>query len=473
MATAERAFGNEFVAHGFTKERAGDVDVSVGFISTKGGAGDVVEVIANNGFTTKEKACDVEVANGFTKEKAGGVEVVNGFITTKERAGDIVHVANGFITTKKQEESRDVEVVANGFTTTNMERASDVEVVANSFITTKEERTGDDMEVLHDFSPLLLVYKSGRLERPLIMPPVPPGHDEATGVVSKDVPLSASSFARLYLPPQAVTEEATKLPVLVYFHGGGFVIGSAATCVYHRCINDLAAACPAVAVSVDYRLAPEHLLPAAYEDSLAALKWVLAASDPWLAAHGDLSRVFLAGDSAGGNICHHLAMHPDVRHVKLKGIVLIHPWFWGREPIAGEREHRRSPVGSGGSQMERKMNLWEFVCPDAADGVDDPRMNPTGPGAPGLEDLACEKVMVCVAEGDHLQWRGKAYAEAASKAKVVETVESAGVGHVFYLLVPDMEEARELLARIAGFVNSKKVGASERAAATTAIMTVE
>ncbi|EEC78458.1 hypothetical protein OsI_18325 [Oryza sativa Indica Group] len=78
---------------------------------------------------------------------------------------------------------------------------------------------------------------------------------------------------------------------------------------YHRCFNDLAIAYPAVVVSVDYRLAPEHPFPAAYEDSATALAWVLSTADPWLATHGDLSRVFLANDSAGGNICHHLAMH--------------------------------------------------------------------------------------------------------------------------------------------------------------------
>ncbi|XP_062225786.1 probable carboxylesterase 13 [Phragmites australis] len=320
--------------------------------------------------------------------------------------------------------------------------------------TATAERGGDN-EVAHDFSPLLVVYRSGRLERPLILPLVTTGCDDATGVVSKDVPVSPSSFVRLYLP---AGEKLVKLPVVVYFHGGGFVIGSAATCVYHRCLNDLATACPAVAVSVDYRLAPEHLLPAAYEDSLAALKWVLSASDPWLAAHGDLARVFLAGDSAGGNICHHLAMHPDMRDAGLRGIVLIHPWFWGKEPISGEQEHRRSAGRAEGRQG--KKGLWEFVCPDAADGVDDPRMNPMATGAPELENLACEKVMVCVAEGDHLRWRGKAYAEAAARAKkgpepAVELFESEGVGHVFYLLDPTMEKAKELLGRIAAFVDAE------------------
>nr|CAB3484680.1 unnamed protein product [Digitaria exilis] len=175
------------------------------------------------------------------------------------------------------------------------------------------------------------------------------------------------------------------------------------------------------------------MLPAAYEDSLAALKWVLSAADPWLAAHGDIARVFLAGDSAGGKICHHLAMHSDVRGIGLKGIVLIQPWFWGKEPVGGEKEHRRSLEKHTADVRGRKKHLWEFVCPDAVDGVDDFRMNPIAPGAPGLERLACEKVMVCVAEGDHLKWRGKAYAEAVARAKkcpeAVELFESDGVGH--------------------------------------------
>jgi acetyl esterase/lipase len=313
---------------------------------------------------------------------------------------------------------------------------------------------GDDV-VVHDFAPLLLVYKSGRLERPLAMPTVSSGRDADTGVVSKDVTLSPHSLSvRLYLPPAATTAPERRLPVVVYFHGGGFVVGSARSAVYHRCLNDLAAACPAVAVSVDYRLAPEHPVPAAYEDSLAALKWALApssATDPWLAVHGDPARVFLAGDSAGGNICHHLAMHPDIRDAGLRGVVLIHPWFWGRDPIPGE-----PPLNPASKQQK---GLWEFVCPEAVDGADDPRMNPTAPSAPGLDNLACQKVMVCVAEGDVLRWRGKLYAEAVARArgteKDVELFESEGVGHVFYLLEPVQEKAKELLDKIATFVRTE------------------
>jgi acetyl esterase/lipase len=137
--------------------------------------------------------------------------------------------------------------------------------------------------------------------------------------------------------------------------------------------------------------------------------------------------------------------------------------FWGKEPVGGEREYRSQRKRAEEARRGRKKHLWELVCPGAADGVDDPRMNPTAPAAPGLEGLACERVLVCVAEGDHLRWRGVAYAEAVARAKkqrgeqppAVELFESEGVGHVFHLLDPEMEEAKRLLDRIAAFVGAK------------------
>ncbi|CAN6244795.1 unnamed protein product [Urochloa humidicola] len=314
-------------------------------------------------------------------------------------------------------------------------------------------------EVVREFGPLLRIYKSGRIERPLVPPPVEPGLDPATGVESKDVPLGSYSV-RLYLPPQAATSASAKLPVVVYVHGGGFVAESAASPHYHRFLNALAHASPALGVSVEYRLAPEHPLPAAYDDCLAALKWTLSSSadaDPWLAAHGDLTRIFVAGDSAGANICHHLAMHPDIQaHSSggggapaLKGAVMIHPWFWGSEAVGEEpKDPAFRAMGAG---------LWFFSCPGAT-SMDDPRMNPMAPGAPPLGALACERVLVCAAEGDFLRWRGRAYAEALAAARGgasgVELLETAGEGHVFYLFKPGCDKAKEMLDKIVAFINA-------------------
>jgi acetyl esterase/lipase len=87
------------------------------------------------------------------------------------------------------------------------------------------------------------------------------------------------------------------LPVVVYYHGGGWLLGSVAA--YDIVCRALANASGAVVVSVDYRLAPEHRFPAAVDDSYAAAEWVAENAG---ALGGDGSRLALAGDSAGGNL---------------------------------------------------------------------------------------------------------------------------------------------------------------------------
>jgi len=188
------------------------------------------------------------------------------------------------------------------------------------------------------------IYKSGRIER-LNRPPVlPAGLDEATGVTSKDVVLDAGTglSARLYLP-KLQAEPSKKLPVLVYFHGGAFLIESADSATYHTYVNPLAAAAGVLAVSVSYRLAPEHPLPAAYEDSWAALQWAASAEDEWIAEHGDVARLFLAGDSAGANIVHDMLLRAsgDGGGPRIEGAVMLHPWTVVRR----ERAHRGGARG--------------------------------------------------------------------------------------------------------------------------------
>ncbi|KAK4849892.1 hypothetical protein QYF36_001844 [Acer negundo] len=87
--------------------------------------------------------------------------------------------------------------------------------------------------------------------------------------------------------------------------------------MYHNYGNALVAEANVIAVSVNYMKAPEHPIPAAYEDSWAALKWVASHSsnnsggggpESWLNHHADFVRVFLAGDIAGANITHNIAM---------------------------------------------------------------------------------------------------------------------------------------------------------------------
>ena len=167
----------------------------------------------------------------------------------------------------------------------------------------------DADELVFDSS-YLRIYKNGKVDRLHRPPLLAAGVDDATGVVSKDVVLDAGTglFVRVFLPKVQDQETGKKLPVLVYFHGGGFIIESADSATYHNYLNSVAAAAGVLVVSVNYRLAPENPLPAGYDDSWAALQWAVSAQDDWIAEHGDTERVFVAGDSAGGNIVHEMLL---------------------------------------------------------------------------------------------------------------------------------------------------------------------
>ncbi len=124
---------------------------------------------------------------------------------------------------------------------------------------------------------------------------------------------------RYYRPASAAA--TTKLPVLVFYHGGGWVIGDLET--HDTLCRELANGSGAAVIAVDYRLAPEHRFPAAVEDSFAATKWV--------AEHGaelvlDTSRLAVGGDSAGGNLAAVVAlMARDANGPAIKHQLLIYP----------------------------------------------------------------------------------------------------------------------------------------------------
>jgi acetyl esterase len=119
-------------------------------------------------------------------------------------------------------------------------------------------------------------------------PPAP-----VAAVADRLVPGPAGELpVRVYTP-----EGSPPFPIVVFFHGGGWVVGTLDT--YDPLCRALAAATPAVVVSVDYRLAPEHRWPAAVEDAYAATEW---ASRNAAGLGGAQHRLAVAGDSAGGNL---------------------------------------------------------------------------------------------------------------------------------------------------------------------------
>ncbi|XP_051207850.1 probable carboxylesterase 2 [Lolium perenne] len=311
-------------------------------------------------------------------------------------------------------------------------------------------------EVKFDFTPFLIQYRSGRVQRLMGTSVVPPSLDARTGVASRDVVIDRATglAVRVYRPSQSRTNK--KLPVLLYFHGGAFVVESAFGPAYHGYLNALAARAGVIAVSVNYRLAPEHPLPAAYDDSWAALQWVLSSarngSRSWLARHGDMSRLFVGGDSAGGNIAHNLAMRAGGEEqslvvatgsskartiVRIRGVALLDPYFLGAR---------------AGPWAER---AWGFICAGRY-GTGHPYVDPAALPAGAWRRLGGARVLVTVSGRDRLGPWQSGYVGAlrgsgwGGEARLYET---PGEGHCFFLNYLASPKAAMHMATLADFVN--------------------
>ncbi|KAF1879146.1 hypothetical protein Lal_00047818 [Lupinus albus] len=186
----------------------------------------------------------------------------------------------------------------------------------------------------------IILNPDGTLTRVKIPPQNPPSSDPNLPVLSKDIPINRSkhTWSRIFLPH---TQLHHKLPLIVFYHGGGFILYSASSTYFHDfCIN-LANSTKSIIVSVEYRLAPEHRLPAAYDDSVEALQWIKDSKDSWLTNHADYSRTYLMGESAGGNIAYNVALRAaaeidQIKPLKIKGLILIQPFFGGKKRTGSE-----------------------------------------------------------------------------------------------------------------------------------------
>ncbi|KAG2705440.1 hypothetical protein I3760_05G053300 [Carya illinoinensis] len=221
-------------------------------------------------------------------------------------------------------------------------------------------------EITHEFR-FFRVHRDGRIEKFIPTHKIPPFNDLTTGVQSKDVVISNKPpvSARMFLP--RITDTTRKLPVLFYIHGVAF-------CFRVRLLSDW-----------------------------ARLQWIAShangnGQEPWLNEHADLNRVFVGGDSGGGNVTHTLVVR----------------------------------VGSIGLPGLKDDEMWLYMFPTSG-GLEDPRLKPPA------KDLSVAGSYY--EELKKSRWGGS-----------VEVVEHQGEDHVFHLMKPDSENAVDLVNKFASFI---------------------
>ena len=244
---------------------------------------------------------------------------------------------------------------------------------------------------------------------------------------SEDRVLEAGGVsARIYTP-----NGSGPFPVLLYLHGGGWVIGDLDS--YDAICRELCGAVGCIVVSVDYRLAPEHRFPAAADDAHLALRWTI---EHCAEIDGDPKRIAIGGDSAGGNLaavtalaarqsfpgrlCAQLLIYPVTSHVSTPSQSMID--------------------NAEGYLLTQRDMIW-FTDHYLGPGHDgrDPRFNLSR-----VDDLSgLPPTLVITAEFDPLRDEGDAYAAALKKAGVaVDHSRYAGAVHGFFMFFAAFDISR-------------------------------
>lgn len=268
--------------------------------------------------------------------------------------------------------------------------------------------------------------------------------DEKRKSKDKDKDEKVSSYLG-YMPQEGSNNH--KLPIIVQFHAGGFVIGRKDTPANDTFCRRMAKVCNCIVVSVGYRLAPENKYPAAYDDGYQVLKWLsheatlinndtspalvvdkqgkqpeasdvrdLAKSlirevvDPWLQMHADFSRVILLGVSSGANIANSVARRAsspmgveELGFLSVVAQVLLYPLFGGVIPTPSEVKLADTSYFYDKSTLNL---VWKLFLDEEEFSLDHPAINPL------IEIDIPQKMpptLLITAEHDMLRDRAMAY----------------------------------------------------------------
>ena len=278
---------------------------------------------------------------------------------------------------------------------------------------------------------------------------------EGTPPVSKLTPTEARQLARevnrrLTSPPEAVAvvkntrisgpsaqiplrvyipREGKILPVLAYFHGGGWVLGDLDS-VDSLC-RSLAKAANCVVVSVNYRLAPENKFPAAVEDAYSATKWI---ADNATDLSGDSRRIGVGGDSAGGNLAASVSLMAHDKHgPPIAFQLLIYP---ATNYAFDTASYSRNAEGYWVSRDDMKW-FWNHYLRDEEDG-----RNPYASPLCAVDLSSLPPAFVITAEFDPLRDEGEAYAARLGESGVpVKLTRYDGMIHDF-MNIAELRQSR-------------------------------
>lgn len=223
-------------------------------------------------------------------------------------------------------------------------------------------------------------------------------------------------------------------PVIVYYHGGGFVIAD--TKVYEASVRGLAKHAKAIVVSADYRLAPEHTYPTQPEDAFAAYKWSIENAKSF---NGDPLRVAVAGESAGGNLATVVSMMARDQKAQLPvHQLLVYP------VVDNDMNNASYKRNANAKPLNKAMMGWFFKHYGA---------DPKSPYALPLKATSLKGLppaTVITAEIDPLMTEGKAYADRLKKEGVaVNYRHFTGVTHEFFgmaAVLPKAKQAQQFAA---------------------------
>ena len=258
---------------------------------------------------------------------------------------------------------------------------------------------------------------------------IPPGPEAMIETQDIGIPGPMGTLpARVYMPDVASNGA---LPVIVYFHGGGWVVADIN--VYDSTPRALAVGTGAIVISVDYRHAPDFKFPAAHDDAWTAYEWVV---ENVHTISGDASRIAVAGESAGANLAANVALMAKERQATMPVHQLL------VYPVAGNDTSTPSYLENAAAKPLGKPDM-EWFCKNVLtepSEADDPRLNLVERS--DLEGLP--PATVITAQIDPLRSEGEAYAENLEAAGVeVNALQYDGVTHEFFGMAKVVDEAKD------------------------------